>query len=294
MAGKDKGLIVIKKITIDGGAAHGGAWKVAFADFMTAMMCFFLVMWLLNQTPEVRKQVASHFSGPSMIEQQLTSYGAELTLEKLFLDMVNEPLKTIQDFMQPADFTPNLVQMGSRKVILHTIANEIGEIAKNVKVTEEEISFEIEDRWLFVPGTAQPTGQYESTMKRITMLTIGLEDSLVEVNSELYKEAMEDQSVISAKNVAQNRADIIRNQIASNFESETMRATSKSEVPTLLKAPKTGRPYGTIKIRILPNEKGESRDHGKRFDDLFDDKRRSDMSIYDDYVRQIGKDKKRK
>ena len=46
MAEKKGSTIVIKKITIVAGGGHGGAWKVAFADFMTAMMCFFLVMWL--------------------------------------------------------------------------------------------------------------------------------------------------------------------------------------------------------------------------------------------------------
>ena len=54
---KKKPVIVIKKIYESPAGAHGGAWKVAFADFMTAMMCFFLVMWLLNQTEEVKKQL---------------------------------------------------------------------------------------------------------------------------------------------------------------------------------------------------------------------------------------------
>lgn len=56
MAEKKGTTIVIKKITAGGGGHHGGAWKVAFADFMTAMMAFFLVMWLLNQTPETKKR----------------------------------------------------------------------------------------------------------------------------------------------------------------------------------------------------------------------------------------------
>ncbi|MBC7370261.1 MAG: chemotaxis protein MotB, partial [Bdellovibrionaceae bacterium] len=42
-----KQTIVIKKITIVAGGGHGGSWKVALADFMTALMAFFLVMWLL-------------------------------------------------------------------------------------------------------------------------------------------------------------------------------------------------------------------------------------------------------
>ena len=42
----------------------GGAWKVAYADFVTAMMAFFMVMWLTSQKPEVRKAVAEHFKNP--------------------------------------------------------------------------------------------------------------------------------------------------------------------------------------------------------------------------------------
>ena len=42
-------------------AKGGGAWKVAYADFVTAMMAFFMVMWLVNQKPEVRQAIAEHF-----------------------------------------------------------------------------------------------------------------------------------------------------------------------------------------------------------------------------------------
>ena len=44
--------IVVKKIKKGGGGAHGGAWKIAYADFMTAMFAFFLLMWLLNLMSE--------------------------------------------------------------------------------------------------------------------------------------------------------------------------------------------------------------------------------------------------
>ena len=45
-----KQLIVIKKVYVQAAAHHGGSWKVALADFMTAMMAFFLVMWLISQS----------------------------------------------------------------------------------------------------------------------------------------------------------------------------------------------------------------------------------------------------
>ncbi len=55
--------IIKKKKIVKGGGHHGGAWKVAYADFVTAMMAFFLLMWLLNATTETqRKGLADYFS----------------------------------------------------------------------------------------------------------------------------------------------------------------------------------------------------------------------------------------
>jgi chemotaxis protein MotB len=58
-----KQIIIIKKIKGHGGH-HGGAWKVAYADFVTAMMSLFIVLWLLNSSEHVRKAVAGYFNDP--------------------------------------------------------------------------------------------------------------------------------------------------------------------------------------------------------------------------------------
>ena len=70
MAGNDKKQpIVIKKIKGGGHAHHGGAWKVAYADFVTAMMAFFLLMWLLGSTSEGQKAgISDFFKNPSGIQ----------------------------------------------------------------------------------------------------------------------------------------------------------------------------------------------------------------------------------
>ncbi|MCA8904464.1 MAG: chemotaxis protein MotB, partial [Hyphomonas sp.] len=55
--------IIKRKKVVKGEGHHGGAWKVAYADFVTAMMAFFLLMWLLNATTEdQRKGIADYFS----------------------------------------------------------------------------------------------------------------------------------------------------------------------------------------------------------------------------------------
>ncbi len=57
-------IIVIKKKKGHAGH-HGGAWKVAYADFVTAMMAFFMVMWLMNSSQKIQEQVGSYFRDPS-------------------------------------------------------------------------------------------------------------------------------------------------------------------------------------------------------------------------------------
>ena len=57
--------IIVKKIKKGGHAAHGGAWKIAYADFVTAMMAFFLLMWLLGSTSEGdKKGLSDYFNAP--------------------------------------------------------------------------------------------------------------------------------------------------------------------------------------------------------------------------------------
>jgi len=60
--------IIIKKIKKGGHAHHGGAWKVAYADFVTAMMAFFIVMWILASSEEVKMKVAEYFQHPDRFE----------------------------------------------------------------------------------------------------------------------------------------------------------------------------------------------------------------------------------
>ena len=67
MAGDSKKLqpIIIKRVRKGGHAKHGGAWKIAYADFVTAMMAFFLLMWLLGSTTEGdKKGIADFFNAP--------------------------------------------------------------------------------------------------------------------------------------------------------------------------------------------------------------------------------------
>jgi chemotaxis protein MotB len=65
---KDDNIIIVRKKKGGHGGHHGGAWKVAFADFMTAMMAFFLVMWIVGQSQAVKAAIAAYFRDPGAFD----------------------------------------------------------------------------------------------------------------------------------------------------------------------------------------------------------------------------------
>ena len=63
-------VIVVRRVKKGHGSHHGGAWKVAYADFVTAMMAFFLVMWLSAQDSRIRDAVAGYFQQPGLLPHE--------------------------------------------------------------------------------------------------------------------------------------------------------------------------------------------------------------------------------
>jgi chemotaxis protein MotB len=249
MAANDKKTtIVIKKITIAAAGGHGGSWKVAFADFMTAMMAFFLVMWLVGQSEEVKKSVADYFSTPSIIEYNFSNFGVELTLEKLFLDLVNEPLKAFEQFIMPADKKPNIMDMGMKKIQVHYLAEKLGEFAKNIEVTSDEIVFEIPEDYLFKKDSARPIGEFPTIMENVRQIVEGLKDVNVYVSSDLpYRDSSQ---AGRSKDVAEERLDIVMNKVEQAIVDETVDLYGKTAVERI-NAPDGKRDMrGYIRFRI--------------------------------------------
>ena len=220
MAAK-KSTIVIKKVYVQAAPHHGGSWKVALADFMTAMMAFFLVMWLIGQSEQTKKAISDYFSTPSVIEYNFQNFGAEITLEKLFLDLVNEPLKAFQSFLEPADKTPNLLDMGSEKVVAAFMADKLADKAKNLEISHDGFEFDIPDIFLFERGSAKPKIQFVEIMDRMTAVTGGLEDSEVKITSALFIQLVPDQTNRTAELVARERLELVKQKIQSTFERPT-------------------------------------------------------------------------
>jgi chemotaxis protein MotB len=82
--------IIVKKVTIVEGGHHGGAWKVAYADFVTAMMAFFLLLWLLGATEEKqRKGIADYFT-PTLVKMRKEGAGSDGLLKGSSLTDVDD------------------------------------------------------------------------------------------------------------------------------------------------------------------------------------------------------------
>lgn len=311
-------LIVIKKINIVAGGAHGGAWKVAFADFMTAMMAFFLVMWLLAQSEETKKNVSEYFSTPSIIEYSFSNYGVELTLEKLFLDLINEPLKFFAGFVTPIDHTPDIMSMGTKKIVLHHIAEQLGELAEDVDINQDSITFEIPDSVLFKRGTADPSANYVSVMDKVKNLTTGLEDSTVYIDSIVSPNLLPNLDRSSIRGLAEARLDLVSLKVKRSLESETVDILGKIDVSGY--KPKTakskdrsgarkdaskreaksennilledaGSPTGAIRFSIRQKDlKADGSKPRPISEDVFG-KSEQDMSVYDNFVDQLTRRK---
>jgi chemotaxis protein MotB len=78
--GKTAPIIIIKKVSGHGGGHNGGAWKVAYADFVTAMMALFIVLWLMASPEPVKKAIAGYFNDPKgtgkLLGTEMTGTGA--------------------------------------------------------------------------------------------------------------------------------------------------------------------------------------------------------------------------
>ena len=79
MSVSDRPILIKKVKKVVGGGHHGGAWKVAYADFVTAMMAFFLLMWLINTTsPQQKRGIADYFA-PASVSQSTSGSGGILS-----------------------------------------------------------------------------------------------------------------------------------------------------------------------------------------------------------------------
>src|SRR5213082_3547272 len=93
---KTRPIIILKKKGGHGGH-HGGAWKVAYADFVTAMMALFIVLWLMNSSKQVQEAVGGYFKDPTgtskLVGSNMQGSGENFTLTRENMPKLKEELQ---------------------------------------------------------------------------------------------------------------------------------------------------------------------------------------------------------
>lgn len=134
--------IIIRRIADDfAGGHHGGAWKVAYADFVTAMMAFFLLMWLLNATTEQQREGLSEYFNPSVTRTPGASGDGIETGVRLGVD-IDAP-----DAQRMSDYDAIAQQVQNRLNGLGAELMQMKNLLKHVvtRMTDEGLVIELTD-----------------------------------------------------------------------------------------------------------------------------------------------------
>jgi len=156
--------IIVKKIKKHGGGGHhGGSWKVAYADFVTAMMAFFLLLWLLNMSsPEKRVRLSYYFKYFSIFSQSGTSFmskSSEMfsesgqTREKVFMDTPTDKRKVSNEKSKDNENPPDdgadtsdgsAYLKGMEKALKQIMVDNLGDLKDQVLVDTVEDGIRIQ------------------------------------------------------------------------------------------------------------------------------------------------------
>ncbi len=193
---KDSKIIIKKVKKIESGGHHGGSWKVAYADFVTAMMAFFLLLWLITMVaPEKRARVAAYFKYFSLFEKGGSSFMDKTSA------IFDESGESADKAFAPNYYGNNTSAMTPetlQEAIRNAVETMLGDIKEQVmvRVVKEGVKIDIVDKngsSMFAMGSADLTGRAKKILKV-------LENNLSEISNKLYIEGHTDSFSFSYRN----------------------------------------------------------------------------------------------
>jgi chemotaxis protein MotB len=146
-------IFIIKKKSRHAGH-HGGAWKVAYADFVTAMMSLFIVLWLMNASKEVKEAVGGYFKDPSGNSRLV---GSNANGTSVFVAMKKEDLHNLKEKLQNS-----IHRIDPMDKLKHQI---------EITITDEGLRIELmesEKGTFFQLGSAQPTPALKDLLQALS------------------------------------------------------------------------------------------------------------------------------
>lgn len=170
--GKAPIIVIRKRGGGHGGGHHGGAWKVAFADFMTALMCFFLVMWLMSVDEETKKAIENYFNNPD------TPFVAGTDPDTLKVRALGQSVADGENVMNgregqsPDDMVerplkPYPRQMAENEELSETARQLVEGEIEGMDASVEYLRFSIPAHLVFVSGGVELAPESKKTLKKI-------------------------------------------------------------------------------------------------------------------------------
>ncbi len=136
-----KKIVIVKKKVVGGGGHHGGSWKVAYADFVTAMMAFFMVMWILGMDDQTKQAIEGYFANPVGYKKGYGSGNSPVSAGSSPNSLKRTPLRMVVRSAEQRSFEK------VREQILSKIANSDSlkglSALVDVKVTNDGLRIEL-------------------------------------------------------------------------------------------------------------------------------------------------------
>ncbi len=146
-------IIIIKRGRKGGHAHHGGAWKVAYADFVTAMMALFIVLWLMSADKDVQNAVSAYFSNPSG-PGKLT--GTAAAGQGNSIDLQMQDMNKLREKIQQA-----LMKVPNFKSLKDHVEITVTSDGLRIELSENEIGM------FFLSGRATPTPEGDQLLSML-------------------------------------------------------------------------------------------------------------------------------
>jgi len=175
LADKKNAIIIRKKNIVGGHGHHGGAWKVAYADFVTAMMAFFLVMWLMGSDEETKAEIEHYFNHPNSPFRKGRDPEANTVHPMGERNGMGDSILSGMDGLTPDDLAKDTVPfepvVERNKKLGEAIQEIFGKDVFELELELKYAKFSVPESLLFQPNSSHLNAEAESYLNRMGKLT---------------------------------------------------------------------------------------------------------------------------
>jgi len=211
-------IIIKRPKVVAGGGHHGGAWKVAYADFVTAMMAFFLLMWLLNATTEDQRRGLADYFNPSIPIAAVSGGGPDALDGE---EVTQAPALSMMSHTEDTnDAEAGMPADEMTKALESALEGEAAELSDHISIrmSPEGLVIELTDRDsrpLFASGRADPSPVLEKLTTAVAQALDGVSNAIKIVGHTDSRRYSAGQQSYSNWELSSDRANAARRMMAS-------------------------------------------------------------------------------